>query len=71
MDWYYEPFRQFLLPLLERKETFPSLHRLIQSLALHMINIRLFANTDNRNKHVIPPEEVSSYMQFLFRRFFI
>lgn len=64
MDWYYEPFRQFLLPLLERKETFPSLHRLIQSLALHMINIRLFANTDNRNKHVIPPEEVSSYMQF-------
>ncbi len=64
-EWYYEPFRQFLLPLLENPDTFPQLGGLIQSLGLYMINARLFANSDNRNKHVLEPEEVLPYMEFL------
>lgn len=63
-EWYYEPFRQFLMPLLEEEDPFPGLRGLVQSLALHMINVRLFANTDNRNKHVLSLDEVPSYMQF-------
>lgn len=39
--------------------------RMLQAMALHMINARLFANADNRNKHILEPEEVLPYCRLL------
>ncbi|MCD8104054.1 MAG: CDP-glycerol glycerophosphotransferase family protein [Lachnospiraceae bacterium] len=39
--------------------------RLLQYLALHMINIRFNANIDNRNKHVLETEEISSFTDLI------
>lgn len=65
-EWYYEPFQQFLLPLLEKESAAHStIYPLIQYLALYMIRIRFLSNRDNKNKHVLPPEEIPSYVTFL------
>ena len=65
-EWYYEPFEQFLLPLLrEEAQHRSSVYPLVQYLALYMIRIRFFSNRDNKNKHVLPPEEVPAYVTFL------
>lgn len=61
-DWYYDSFQQFLLPLFKEQRQ-PG--KLLQYLALYMINIRIDANQNNRNKHVLAPEEVSAYYEIL------
>lgn len=67
-DWYYEPFSQFMLPLLEQEEKQHSnIYPLIQYMALYMVRIRFFSNRDNKNKHMISPDEVPSYITFLSR----
>lgn len=77
-EWYYEPFEQFLLPVLKRASNDPDTEaaaktdelsykntaKMIQAMALHMMNARLFANADNRNKHILEPEEVAPYCGF-------
>ncbi|MDO4322960.1 MAG: CDP-glycerol glycerophosphotransferase family protein [Lachnospiraceae bacterium] len=62
-EWYYEPLEQFLLPLLEKESAAPPVSGLIQAMAIHMLNIRITANINNKNKHVIPLEDVPSYME--------
>lgn len=65
-EWYYEPFRAFLLPLLQKEaESRSCIYPLLQYLTLYMIRIRFFSNRDNKNKHAIPPEEVPAYTAFL------
>lgn len=65
-EWYYEPFTQFMLPLLQEESRHKSrIYALVQYMALYMIRIRFFSNRDNKNKHVLPPEEVPSYVTFL------
>lgn len=67
-DWYFKPFEEFLLPTLEKeKQKNGSVSLLLQFLALHMYHMRLFANSNNRNKYVISREEAPSYMEFLSR----
>lgn len=63
-EWYYEPFEQFLLPLLKKSNSSKNA-KLIQFMALHMINIRLSANMNNRNKRVISKEDVPAYVDIL------
>lgn len=63
-EWYFEPFEQFLLPLLKKeKEAEGQVRRFYQFLALFMVLCRLNANYDNRNKHVIAKEEVTDYVK--------
>lgn len=76
--WYYEPFEQFLLPALKHASgclntqtggaspdvKYKNTAKMLQAMALHMINARLFANADNRNKHILEPEEIAPYCEF-------
>lgn len=62
-EWYYAPFEQFLLPLF--RENSQNISLCMQYMALHMVHIRILSNLDNRNKHVIPPENVLAYTQLL------
>lgn len=67
-EWYYEPLEQFLLPLFEDEQRrHGQAGRLIQYMALHMIQIRINANTNNNNKHIIPVKDVPEYMELLSR----
>lgn len=61
-EWYFDSLEKFLLPALEMdcREN-GSAGRLLQCLALHMIHIRVYANTDNRNKHVVEQEDIDAY----------
>lgn len=77
-EWYYEPFEQFLLPALKHASgclntqtggaspdvKYKNTAKMLQAMALHMINARLFANADNRNKHILEPEEIAPYCEF-------
>lgn len=77
-EWYYEPFEQFLLPALKHASgclntqtggaspdvKYKNTAKILQAMALHMINARLFANADNRNKHILEPEEIAPYCEF-------
>ncbi len=61
-EWYYDPFEKFLLPALrQEQESAGQVNVYLQCLALYMIQTRIFANIDNRNRHVIAPEEVPDY----------
>lgn len=62
-EWYYEPLEQFLLPYLAHR-TAP-IDFFTQHLALYMVHVRLNANRDNRDRHVLEPQEVSSYLGLL------
>lgn len=64
-DWYYKPFTEFLLLWFANTAGGARNEFLAQNMALYMLNIRIFSNTDNRNKHVIPPEEVGAYCEVL------
>lgn len=62
--WYYDSLETFLLPrLLEEQQTNGSISPLMQVLALHMVSVRIFANINNLNKHVIAPKAVAAYME--------
>lgn len=66
--WYYDSLEQFLLPRLEEEyRTSGSVSPLMQTLALHMVHTRIFANINNLNKHVVAPENVAAYMDLLHR----
>ena len=58
-DWYFTPLTGFLLPLL--KEQKPSLY--VQCLALYMLNTRILANLNNRNKNLISRREAAGYAE--------
>lgn len=62
-EWYYTPLEQFLLPLLEKESSASPVSRLIKAMALYMLNIRVSANINNKNKHVLSPEKVPAYME--------
>lgn len=64
-EWYYDSFEKGMLPLLEREAKNGEVNTLLQCMALHMVELRLCANTNNRNKHVILEEEVPEYYQLL------
>ncbi len=60
--WYYSPFQNFLLPLMEEEQRKHGKIELpLQLLALYMLHCRLYSNVNNRNKRVIPPEDVPAY----------
>ncbi len=61
-EWYYDPFENFLLPAMrQEQETEGETGVYLQCLSLYMIYTRIFSNIDNRNRHVIAPEEVPAY----------
>ncbi|MCD7956831.1 MAG: CDP-glycerol glycerophosphotransferase family protein [Lachnospiraceae bacterium] len=61
-EWYYDPFEQFLLPLLKQQQKKHGHVRfMLQHLALYMINIRFESNLDNRNRYMIDPADVPAY----------
>lgn len=62
-DWYYTPLTGFLLPLIKKsvEEGKPSFY--VQCLALYMLNTRIFANLNNRNKNLIPRKEAPAYAE--------
>ncbi len=61
-EWYFEPFKQFLIPALEQEQAqYGRVSTYLQCLTLYMTHIRIYANTNNRNKHVIEPEEITDY----------
>ncbi len=65
-EWYFDPFEQFLLPLLRKEDQAPdNVCSYVQYLALYMVNTRFTANQDNANKAVLQPEEVPAYTEFL------
>lgn len=64
--WYYEAFQEGMLPLLQREGGSDGKEPLLlQCMALHMICVRICANTDNRNKHVIEESEQAAYLDLL------
>ncbi len=66
--WYYDSLEQFLLPRLEDEQrTNGRVQPLLQTLALHMVYVRIFANINNLNKHVVAPEAVSDYINLFTR----
>lgn len=62
-EWYFASLEQFLLPLLKRERAAGTVGRLYQAIALHMLNSRVSANVNNKNKHVLSVEEVPAYME--------
>ena len=64
-EWYYDSFEKGMLPLLEREAENTEVNTFLQCMVLHMVELRLCANTNNRNKHVIPESEVPEYYQLL------
>ncbi len=65
-EWYYKPFEEFLLPLLEKEQNRRGyVGQMLQVMALFMIHMRIFANIDNRNKNVIHRQEVPEYCELL------
>lgn len=64
-DWYYDSFEKGLLPLLVRESNGKEVELLLQYIALHMVELRLCANMNNRNKHVIAEKDVPQYYQLL------
>lgn len=67
-DWYFRPFEEFLLPLLEKtRMQSGQIPSLFQYLTLYMTHMRLFSNINNRNRYLFAKEDVPSYMEFLTR----
>lgn len=67
-EWYYAPFEQFLLPLLEKSQKQDGeVGLLLQHMALYMIQLRIKANTNNNDKHVISRKELPAYLELLSR----
>ncbi|MCC8065707.1 MAG: CDP-glycerol glycerophosphotransferase family protein [Clostridiales bacterium] len=65
-EWYYEPFEQFLLPLLEKEQQLHGTVPLfLQHLALYMIDIRFNSNIDNRNKYILTRDEIPAYTELV------
>ena len=64
-EWYYDSLEKGILPLLEREAENGEVNMLLQCMTLHMVELRLCANTNNRNKHVISEEEVPEYYRLL------
>ena len=64
-EWYYDSFEKGILPLLEREAENGEVNMFLQCMTLHMVELRLCANTNNRNKHVISEEEVPEYYRLL------
>ena len=62
-EWYETPLTGFLLPLLEKLSGIGRLPYYVQCLALYMLNTRIFANLNNRNKNLFSQEEARSYSQ--------
>lgn len=61
-EWYFDSLEKFLLPVLEEDYQQNGYSwRLLQCMALHMLHVRIYANTNNRNKHVVEPEEMDTY----------
>lgn len=61
-DWYFDSLEKFLLPaLVEDHRQNGHASRLLQCMALHMLHVRIYANTNNRNKHVVELEEMDAY----------
>ena len=61
-EWYFDSLEKFLLPLLEEDcRQYGHTRRLYQCMALHMLHVRIYANINNRNKHVVEPEEMDAY----------
>lgn len=61
-EWYYDPLEKFLLPLLEQDQRERGRVRdFYQCVALYMLRVRIYVNMNNRNKHVIGPEEMDAY----------
>ncbi len=58
IEWYFEPFEHVMLPLLEKQK---KADRVLQTAALYMILIRIHANLDNRNKHVLEEKDVYAF----------
>lgn len=63
-EWYFDSLEKFLLPLLEKDfRERGHVRRFYQCLALHMLHIRIYANTDNKNKHVVGLDEMDAYIK--------
>ncbi len=61
-EWYYDPLEQFLLPYLESGAV-SSADFFSQHLALYMLHVRLNANRDNRDRHVLETQEIDGYLR--------
>lgn len=62
-EWYYKPLQEFLLPYLKKHAVTDKNTVFMEHMALYMLKVRMAANIDNRNKHVIPREDVPAYME--------
>jgi CDP-glycerol glycerophosphotransferase (TagB/SpsB family) len=61
-EWYFDSLEKFLLPALEKdRQENGSVGGLLQCLALHMLHVRIYANINNRNKHIVEPKEMDAY----------
>ena len=61
-NWYFGNIEGFLLPLLrEVKEKQGAVPLYLQYYSLYAIQCRLFANQDNRNRHVLSEPEIIRY----------
>ncbi len=66
--WYFEPFEQFLLPVLKQSRTEKQdVPLFLQQLAIYMIQIRFTANRDNSNKYALEKEEVTDFTDLCSR----
>lgn len=65
-EWYYAPLEQFLLPRFRAKAAQGQpISPIEQFMALFMLNNRIACNSNNRNKHVIPVEDVPAYCDLM------
>lgn len=64
IDWYISSMTDFLIPYLKNaREKYGEVPQLLQFYTLHFLRCRLYANSDNRNKHLIEDEEVDKYLE--------
>lgn len=63
-DWYNKSFEDFYLPYLKSiKETRGEVPKFIQIFMVYALQCRLEANRNNKNKHVIEPDEATKLLE--------
>lgn len=64
IDWYYSSINDFLIPYLKNAEKkYGKVPDIVQIFTIYFLCCRLYANLDNRNKHLIESEDIDEYIK--------
>ncbi|MCM1226314.1 MAG: CDP-glycerol glycerophosphotransferase family protein [Clostridium sp.] len=64
IDWYYSSINDFLIPYLKNAEKkYGTVPDMLQIFTIYFLCCRLYANLDNRNKHLIEGGDIEEYVK--------